>query len=372
MSSDKIKIAIVSGATKKGDSVRGIGAHNSNLFDTLKNNRTQGISLPELGLNDDLSKFDVVHFTSFRPFFISLPFTKPENTKFVLTIHDLIPLIYPKHYPSGIKGGIKFLINKILIKMYVDRIITISETSKKDICRFLNVSPEIVDVVYIAPKKVMKKLEKGSWEKEIKTKYKLPEKFVLFDHGVNYNKNVSTLIKACKIAKYRLVIIGKHAAELEEQVKNYGKISGPQDLIRSFFKIPHPQNAHFKKLLDELNDSDVIRPGFVSDEDLNKIFNLASIYVQPSFYEGFGMPPLEAMTVGCPVISSRTQALVEVCGDACIYFDPNNAEELAEKIIELNGNSKLRQELIKKGYEQVKKYSWEKTMEETLDVYAKA
>lgn len=372
MASDQIKIAIVSGVTKSADSVRGIGAHNSNLFDSFKKNSDKNANIPDVGMNDDLSKYDVVHFTSFRPFFISLPFSKPKNTKFVLTIHDLIPLIYPKYYPAGIKGSIRFLINKYLIRKYVDRIITISETSKKDICRFLGVDPKIVDVVYIAPKKVMRKLEKGNWIKETKDKYNLPDKFVVFDHGVNYNKNVSTLIKACKVAKLRLVIIGKHAADLEEEVKNYGKISGPQDFIRSILRIPHPQNAHFKNLLEDIKKSDVIRPGFVSDEDLNKIFNLADICVQPSFYEGFGMPPLEAMTVGCPVISSKTQALVEVCGGACLYFDPNSVEDLVKKLKVLMTDNKKRKEYIKRGYEQVKKYSWDKAAYETLEVYRKA
>lgn len=344
-----MKIAIVSGASKKGDSVRGIGAHNSNLFDAFKKNRNQKIEIPEVSKYDDLSKYDVVHFTSFRPFFISLPFTKPKNTKFVLTIHDLIPLIYPSHYPAGIKGTIRFLINKFLVKRYVDRIITISETSKKDICRFLDVKPEIVDVVYIAPKKVIRKLESGKREKEIKTKYNLPDKFVLFDHGVNYNKNVPALIKACRIAKIPLAIVGK-------ETENIGKLD-----------INHPELAHLKNV----DFSDVLKLGYVSDEDLNKLFNLAYIFVQSSFYEGFGMPPLEAMTVGCPVISSKTQALVEVCGEACLYFDPNNIDELVEKIKAFELDSKKRNEYIKRGYQQVKKYSWDKASKQTLDVYAK-
>lgn len=372
MASDQIKIAIVSGASKKGDSVRGIGAHNSNLFDAFKRNSNKKIEIPEVSKDDDLSKYDVVHFTVFRPFFISLPFTKPKNTKFVLTIHDLIPLIYPSHYPAGIKGSIRFLINKFLVKKYVDRIITITETSKKDICRFLNVSPEIVDVVYIAPKKVVKKLEGGKWEKEIKSKYNLPDKFVLFDHGVNYNKNVPTLIKACRLANIKLVIVGKHALELEELVGSYGKISGPQDLFRSIFNIPHPQHSHFKSVLDEINQNGVVRTGYLDDEDLNKLFNLAYIYVQPSFYEGFGMPPLEAMAVGCPVICSKTQALVEVCGDACLYFDPNNVNDLVDQIKTFSNDKKRREEYIKRGFEQVKKYNWDKASKETLDVYAKA
>jgi glycosyltransferase involved in cell wall biosynthesis len=292
-SNEQMKIAIVSGASKKGDSVRGIGAHNSNLFGAFHKLKNKKIEIPEVGMNDSLSKYDVVHFTVFRPFFVSLPFFKPKNTKFVLTIHDLIMLVYPGHYPPGIKGKIKFLINKFLVLKYVDRIITITETSKKDICRFLGVDPQIVDVIYLAPKKEIKKLKTGDWKDEITKKYNLPQKFVLFDHGVNYNKNIPTLIKACRLAKIPLVVVGK-------EMENIGKLD-----------LNHAELAHLK----DVNFSDVLKLGYVSDEDLNKLFNLAHIYVQPSFYEGFGMPPLEAMTVECPVIASRTQALVEVCGD---------------------------------------------------------
>ncbi|EKD94528.1 MAG: Glycosyltransferase [uncultured bacterium] len=342
-----MKIAIVSGASKKGDSVRGIGAHYTELlrqFNQLK------IKNYKLKIVEDTKLADVVHFTVFRPYFISLPFFKPKNTKFILTIHDLIMLVYPKQYPSGIRGRIRFEINKYLIKKYVDRIITISETSKKDICRFLDVKPEIVDVVYIAPKKVMQKLEKGKWVDEIKFKYNLPDRFVLFDHGVNYNKNVPTLIKACRIAKIQLVIFGK-------EIENLDKLD-----------LNHAELKHLK----DVDFSDVVKLGYVSDEDLNKLFNLAYIYVQPSFYEGFGMPVVEAMTVGCPVIASKTQALVEVCGDACLYFDSYNVNDLVNKLKLFTENLQTRNKYIKKGFERVKKFSWEKVAKETLDVYAKA
>lgn len=350
ISNKQLKIAIVSGASKNGDSVRGIGAHSSNLFNAFRRNSNKAIKIPEVNKNDDLSKYDVVHFTVFRPFFISLPFFKPKNTKFVLTIHDLIMLVYPEHYPSGIKGWIRFRINKFLIKTLIDRIITISETSKKDICRFLEVDPEIVDVVYIAPKKVMKKLKSGSWEDEIRKKYNLPEKFVLFDHGVNYNKNIPILIKACRIAKIPLAVVGK-------EIENIGKLN-----------LNHSELRHLKGI----DFSDVLKLGYVSDDDLNKLFNLAYIYVQPSYYEGFGMPPLEAMAVGCPVICSKTQALVEVFGEACLYFEPKSVDDLVEKIKIFTSDSKKRNEYIRKGFEQVKKYSWDKAATETLDVYAKA
>jgi len=353
--SNQMKIAIVSGASKKGDSVRGIGAHNSNLFAAFRKTsykqslplRGKNYEIPEVSMNDDLSKFDIVHFTVFRPFFISLPFFKPKNTKFILTIHDLIMLIYPKHYPSGVKGWIKLQINKYLIKKHVDRIITISETSKKDICRFFRVKPEIVDVVYLAPKAAIKKIKNGEWEKDIRKKYNLPEKFVLFDHGLNFNKNLKTLVEACNRVNIPLVAI-------DEDTKNIEKLD-----------LNHPELRHLKGV----DFSKVIRPGYVIDEDLNCLFNLATICIQPSYYEGFGMPPIEAMTVGSPVICSKTQALVEVCGDACLYFDPYNALDLVEKIKMYLKDPKLRSEYVKKGYEQAKKYNWEKAAKETLESY---
>ncbi|MEK7536286.1 MAG: glycosyltransferase family 1 protein [Patescibacteria group bacterium] len=367
-----MKIALVSGASSKLDSVRGIGANNQGLFDALRKASNKKVDLEGLTRNSDFSKFDIVHFTAFRPFFISLPFTKPKNTKFILTVHDLIPLIYPKYYQAGIKGRIKFLINKILIKLYVDAIITISETSKKDICRFLGVKSEIVNVIYIAPKKAIQKLKTGNWEKEIKEKYKLPNKFVLFDHGINYNKNLTTLLKACNITNTKVVVIGKEATEVEGYKSDLKNLKGPQDWLRFILGIPHPQLAHLNELSKLIGNKNIIRVGYVSDEDLNKLFNLATVCIQPSFYEGFGMPPLEAMTVGCPVICSKTQALVEVCEDACLYFDPYGVDDLVEKINKFMISAETRNEYIKKGFEQVKKYSWDKNAKETIEIYAKA
>lgn len=348
--SNQIKIAIVGGSFQKGDSTRGIGAHNSSLFETLNQNKNQEINTQDISKDDDLSKYDVVHFTSFRPFFISLPFFKPKNTKFVLTIHDLIPLIYPNNYPSGLKGKIRFLINKYLVLKYVDSVITISETSKKDICRFLGVSPKKVHVIYLAPKKVIKKIKPGPWVSAFRKKYNLPSKFVLFDHGVNYNKNVPSLIKACDILGIPLVMIGK-------ETENIGNLD-----------LNHPELAHLKGV----DFSKVIKLGFVKDEDLSKLFNLSHVLVLPSFYEGFGMPVVEAMVVGCPVVCSKTQALVEIGSDACLYFDPYNVLDLVKKLKIMINDQKVRNLYINRGFKQVEKYSWDKTAEQTLDVYAKA
>ena len=366
-----IKVAYVSGVSKKIDSVRGIGANNSELFIALNKHKSKNVEIVDTDTSN-IESFDVVHFTVFRPFFISLPFIKPKNQKWVLTIHDLIPLIYPSYYPSGVKGYIRYQINKLLIWLYVDRIITISETSKKDICRFIGVDPSIVDVVYIAAKKAIQGLDNGEWKKKTKEKFNLPDKFIIFDHGVNYNKNLITLIKAS-------IKTGVPVAAVGKEIENLGKfnlgassnLNGPLDKLRNLFGIEHPQLQHLKELETELNKSKTLKLGYVSDDDLNKLFNLATICVQPSHYEGFGMPVIEAMKVVTPVIASRTQTLVEVAGGACLFFDPNDSDDLAEKINLMLKNKKLREECIKKGYKQAEKYSWEKCAKETLSIYEK-
>jgi glycosyltransferase involved in cell wall biosynthesis len=229
----------------------------------------------------------------------------------------------------GIRGFAKLVINKYLIRKNVDAIITISETSKKDICRFLGVDPKIVHVIYLAPREIFKKLE-------IKKRYGLPNRFVLYVGDINYNKNIPNLVKACKIAKIPLVIAGKQAKEVESLDLN------------------HAELKHLKNI-DWLG---VLRLGFVPDSDLVAIYNLASVYVQPSFYEGFGLPVLEAVACATPVVAVKTQALVEILGDGINYADPRDPEKMAQSILSPNKNIKLPRD-----------YSWKKTAKETLKVY---
>jgi len=333
-----MKVAIVSGASKGKDAVRGIGVHTSELFKALRMGSNKNINIPEISPNDDLSKFDVVHFTSFRPFFISLPFTKPKNTKFVLTIHDLIPLIYPNIYKPGIKGKLNYLINKFLVKKYVDAIITISETSKKDIVRFLGVDPKIVNVIYLAPKEIFKKKKvANNWIMEIDGK-QVPRRFALYTGDVNYNKNIPNLIKACNIANIPLVIAGKQAYEIKNM------------------NLKHAELKHLKNI----NWRGVIRVGFVPDEVLVDLYNLATVYIQPSLYEGFGLPVLEAVACGTPIVATKTQALVEILGKDLDYVDPYNPDDMARGISNPNKNINLP-----------RIYSWEKAARETMDLYAK-
>jgi glycosyltransferase involved in cell wall biosynthesis len=321
---------------KSGDNVRGIGVHTQELIDHLK--KLPGVEIVTFGA-------DVIHYTKFNPYILSLPTSKPD-AKMVLTIHDLIPLIYPEQYPPGIKGTLVYWLQRYLIKN-VDAIVTISETSKKDICRFLSVQPNKVHVVYLAPKNAFKRLETGNWKLEIVKRFSLPQRFVLYTGDVNYNKNIPNLVKACAIAKLPLVMAGKQASQIEKMDLN------------------HSELAHLKSI----NWTGVTRLGFVEDEDLVKIYNLATVYCQPSFYEGFGLPILEAFACGTPVVAARNNCHVEIGGDAIVLTDPTSPQDMADKLTEVSENKKLRGELIKKVFERVKDFTWEMTARETLQVY---
>jgi len=363
----KKKVAIDIGPLTSGHKVRGIGAHTRELISEFKKIKSKEIKIEAIDFEKaDLSKYDLVHYPDFNPYFSILPLTKPART--VITIHDLIPLIYPKHYPPGLKGSLRFFIQKFLANKQ-DAIITISETSKKDIVRFLGVHQDKVHVIHLAPREIIRKLT-GSKLARVRKKYNLPKRFVLYVGDVNYNKNIPGLMKACEIAKVPLVICGKQARDFEERGMGLDVLTGPKDWFRFLFNIPHPELAHYKEILKHFQESKKIYYlGFVPDEDLVAIYNLASVYCQPSFYEGFGLPLLEAMAAGCPVVASKIQALVEIAEDAALFADPKDPKDMAKKITEILKNAKAREQLVKKGEKRVKNFSWTKTTKKTLRVY---
>jgi glycosyltransferase involved in cell wall biosynthesis len=346
-----MKIAIDISPLQTGHKVRGAGFYLENLKRALvkyypKNEYkffTRGENLPE--------NVDLVHFPYFEPFFLALPIYKKYLT--VVTVHDLTPIVFKKHFPRGIRGEIKWQMQRYALKK-AHAIITDSESSKKDIVKRVGVPADKIFVIYLAAGeefKIIPNLE--SVAKNLKEKYKLPEKFVLYVGDVTWNKNLPRLIEAIKSVNVPLVMVGKA-------------------LVSEDFDRSNPWNKDLAKVQDlAKNDKDIIRLGFVSTEDLVGIYNLATVFAMPSLYEGFGLPILEAMSCGCPVVTTKQGSLSEVAGEAALYVDAYSKESIAEGIKEVFDNPILQKKLLQDGLKRVGKFSWKKTAEETLDVYKK-
>lgn len=296
-----------------------------------------------------VDKVDLIHIPYFEPFFITLPFF--NRIKTVVTVHDLTPLIFPKNFPAGFRGNLKWKIQRNRLKK-CNRIITDSFSSKKDIANIINYPEEKIDVVYLAAGQEFKKLEKGKWEAEVRKKYSLPDKFILYVGDATWNKNLPRLIKAVKEVDIPLIMVGKALADV-----NFDK--------------SNPWNSDLLAVSQLAEDKNIIELGFISTDDLIAIYNLASLFIMPSLYEGFGLPILEAMACGCPVITSKEGSLPEVAGEAAFYVDPYNQEDIAQGIKKLFYDQELRKQLSIKGLEQSKKFSWEKTAKETINAYEK-
>lgn len=222
------------------------------------------------------------------------------------------------------------------------KIFTISQSSKDDIIDVYGIEDKKIFVTYPG-------IKEGTNAKiltmdDLRKKFGIDKDYILFVGTLQPRKNIVKLIEAfSKIERENLIliIVGKKGWLYEDI------LSAPQK-----FGV-----GERVKFLD-----------FVEDKDLPSLYKNALCFVLPSLYEGFGLPVLEAMKYGCPVLTSNVSSLPEAGGDAAIYFDPTDAEDIASKIQKVISNPKLRQELIEKGYNQIKKFSWEKTAKETLRV----
>lgn len=296
------------------------------------------------------NNLDLVHYPYFEPFFLSLPFSKKYKT--IVTVHDLTPLVFPEHFPAGMKGGIKWQLQKMNLKKS-DRILTDSKSSKLDINKYTGIREEIIDVAYLAAGEEFRKLEIGNWKLKITDKYQLPDQFVLYVGDATWNKNLPRLIKAAKQNKIPLIMVGKTLTE-----KNYDK-SNPwnQDLVQT------------QKLISESDNVKTL--GFVPTDDLVLLYNTASAFIMPSLYEGFGLPILEAMQSGCPVITTKEGSIPEVAGNAALYVDVKDTESIVDGLSQVFENQKLQSDLSTRGILQAKKFSWKKTAEKTIESYEK-
>jgi glycosyltransferase involved in cell wall biosynthesis len=344
------KVGIDTTSLRTGHASRGIGKYTKELIKALIVLKFDDIEIVpcENGFTSFSGDLDLHHYPYFDLFFPTLPLVKTKPT--IVTVHDIIPLIFPDAYPCGIKGKLSYLFQEFSLKT-VKSIITDSYCSKEDIVKYLKYPENKITTVYLAPSEIFQKLDGQEWKKDIVKKYNLPEKFVLYVGDVNWNKNLLTLARACKSIKTVLVIVGKQA-------------------VNEAFDKVHPENKPFVNFLNEFGkDTQVLRLGYVPDEDLVKIYNLATVYCLPSFYEGFGLSVLEAMACGTPVACSKIASLPEISGEAAIFFDPYNQEDLAISLNRLMRETSLRTTMINKGFLQAGKFSWKNTALETVKAY---
>jgi len=283
-------------------------------------------------------KFDIVHRFAPGGFFYKL------KSKRVVTVYDLF--MY-KAYPFNRKFKV-FLaryFNRMSIKK-ADAIITISEFSKQEILNTFNVSEDKVHVLYCGPGNV--RPESNTGKDLLREKYNLVNDYILFVSTIEPRKNLLSLVKAFEILKDRyaigedLVVVGKKGWDYQPTLK-------------------YIASSHCK--------SSIHLMGFVPDSDLGCFYRNASLFVYPSFMEGFGIPPLEAMQCGCPVLTSNTSSLPEVVRYPEMMFDPQNIQELVEKSLLLLTQKENRDLNIQRGRENVQRFSWRKSAEQIITVY---
>ena len=341
-----MRVAIDISPTKTGHGVRGIGTYTQNLVNEFKKGKWQDVNFEFFQSPASPPTVDVIHYPYFDFFFHTLPIFKKAN-RVVATIHDVIPLIFPNHFPQGIKAKFNFSLQKLALKN-IDGVICVSKTTKNDVVNKLSVPKDKVHVVYSAQGQKFKKLYDKNQLFNVSNKFKLPQNFFLFVGDVNWNKNIIGLLEAVALAEINLVMVGKALVDVAlAQVRQIDK-----------------------KIKDLGIDSKITKTGYVSDEDLCAIYNLATATVMPSFYEGFGFPVLESMACQTPVIASKEASISEVAGDAAIYFNARDPKDIASKISHLlNFDKKSEEKLKEVSLKQAAKFRWSKTAQETIDVY---
>lgn len=286
---------------------------------------------------------DMMHFAHFNvPLFYL--------GKFIVTIHDLILIKYPTERASTLGPWlykIKHFGYRVIIKNAVSRakkIIAVSKYTKQEIIKYFQVDPQKIYVTYEGVDPLVVNSEDT---KTILDKYKVIQPYLLYVGNVYPHKNIEGLLTTFQqLIKVRphlnLVIVGKD----------------------DYFFNRIKKEVKLKSL-----EKNIVFTGFVTDHDLPHLYKGASLYVFPSFCEGFGLPALEACFYGVPVIASDNSSLPEVLGNAAVYFNPYNSEEMFDKIQYVLDNPAVSQQLIERGYKQIKLFSWEKMAKITLKLY---
>lgn len=269
-----------------------------------------------------------------------------NNCKKAITLHDIIPL----RMPETVSDRYLKIFNDEMPKIIdnCDGIITVSEFSKQDIFKEFNFPKDKIFVTHLAAESIYKPMSKCQCKKNIERKYGIKSDFILYVGGFSPRKNIVGLIEAFSLlpAPYRkttkLVITGKKGLSYD---------------------------MYLKRARDLNVQNDVIFTGFIPSKDLPYFYNASEMLVYPSFYEGFGLPPIEAMACGTPVITSSVTSLPEVCYDSALLINPNNPDDLSYAIEKVLSDSLLVLAMVKKALTRSRLFSWENTAISTIKAY---
>ncbi len=270
----------------------------------------------------------------FSPTSYIIPALAPKRIKTIITVHDLVSFLFPhSHQKKAV------LIERITLRIALKRtakVLTVSENTAIALVKIFKLNRESITETPCAPHQHYFDKISETIISKTKQKYNLPDKFILGVGTLEPRKNFINLIKAFVIVRrelpdYKLVIVGKKGWKYHEI----------KETVQQF------------KLQNE-----IIFTGYVKDEELPVFYHSASVFIFPSLYEGFGIPPLEAMACGCPVVSSNAASLPEVIGEAGLLIDPKSSNKIADSIISLLENEQVRNMLIERGREHTQKFNW--------------
>jgi glycosyltransferase involved in cell wall biosynthesis len=286
---------------------------------------------------------DLMHFTHFNaPIF----YNKPS----VVTIHDLTLSFFPGKKKRSLLHRIGYYLTLRAAVKKATKVITISENSKKDLVKITKTPEDKISVIYQGVGEEFKAIkDKKRIEKTLK-KYKIKSPFLLYTGVWRSHKNIPNLVKAF------------HQIRSKYDMKNLGLVlTGKED----------PFYPEVKETIQNLNENkNIIRPGLVSEGELLDLYTSAEVYVFPSLYEGFGLPPLEAMSCETPVAASNVSSIPEICGKGnVVYFDPTKVEDMTQNIYTLLKNNSLQLRLVKNGLKRAKKFTWKQMAQSTYNLY---
>jgi glycosyltransferase involved in cell wall biosynthesis len=285
---------------------------------------------------------DVVHFTNGM-----VPLASPVPT--VVTIHDMSLTLYPRYHPAR-----RVLLNRPLVDIAArraDAIITVSQSAKRDIVRLYNLPPDRVHVVHEAAAPAFRPVHDSIERDRVRRRYSLADRFILYVGTIEPRKNLPKLIEG--FARRR------KSGDLPHQLV----CAGPYGWL----------SRDIEDRIERLQVEDAIRfTGYVPFEDLPVLYSLAEMFVFPSLYEGFGLPVIEAMACGTPVVTGHVAALAEVAGGAVEHVDRLDAESLGEAMVALARSRERRENLSALGLQRAHFFSWDRAARETLEVYRQA